>query len=180
MPQLKRLRHELFAREFIVTDNQSEAYRRARENYCKRGYKPKPLRHHKSAAVCAVVILRRPEVRARIAELRADIMRKSDITIEKILNDYQHALDIAKSDGKPDAIVNAATAQAKLVGLMRERQEIGQPGDFESMETVNEVLAAVSRELGATAAKALAVAMGVESEALPDVEGLEPPTDAVN
>ena len=38
--------------------------------------------------------------------------KRADITEDKILADYQDALDLAKAQEKADSIVNAATAQA--------------------------------------------------------------------
>ncbi len=87
--------------------------------------------------------------------------RRADITEDKILTDYQIALELAKEQAKPDSIINAATAQAKLVGLLRDRSEVGKPGDFERLESVSEVLAKVSEEVGPEAALALSKAMGL-------------------
>ena len=88
--------------------------------------------------------------------------KRADITEDKILTDYQVALDLAKTQEKPDSVVNAATAQAKLVGLLRDRTEVGKPGDFEQLESVSEILEKVSQEAGPEAASALAAAMGID------------------
>lgn len=81
--------------------------------------------------------------------------KRADITEDKILSDYQEALNMAKKQEKPADIVNAATAQAKLVGLLRDRQEIGEPGDFDDMENISDVIATVEAEEGPEAAAML-------------------------
>ena len=88
--------------------------------------------------------------------------RRADITEDKILTDYQIALEIAKEQARPDSIVNAATAQARLTGLLRDRTEVGKPGDFEQLESISEVLEKVAQELGPEGALALSKAMGLD------------------
>lgn len=94
-----------------------------------------------------------------------EIKRKSDITFEKILNDYQLALEMARADRKPGEMVSAAREQAKLVGLLVERRELGGAGDFEQMDNVSEILEAVEKEVGPEVALALAKAFNVSKDA---------------
>ncbi len=120
------------------------------------------------------------------------MIKRADITVDKILADYQLAIDMAKSQSKPTDLVNAATAQAKLVGLLKDRIEAGGPGDFDHMENISDVLEKVAQEIGPEAALALSNAFGLtnnqeESEAQQDeggdsvdIDSIEPPTDAVN
>lgn len=107
-------------------------------------------------------------------------MKKSDITVDKVLADYQHALDLAKVQNKPAEIVGAASAQAKLVGLLRDRVETGGVGDFGDVQSVADILEIVAKEAGPEAALSLAGIFGVGPKKA--VEDLipEPPTDAVN
>ena len=131
MPILRNPRHEKFAREYVKTGVGAEAYRRAY-----------PRAHPISTArVCASQLLTKPNIASRTVELRHAMAKRADITEDKILTDYQVALDLAKIQEKPDSVVNAATAQAKLVGLLRDRTEVGKPGDFEQAESISEVLA---------------------------------------
>ena len=120
-----------------------------------------------------------------------EIKRKGDITFEKILNDYQTALDMAKTDRKPAEITAAATAQAKLVGLLIERREQGNAGDFDQMENVSEILEAVKEQAGPEIALALSKAFGIaESQEIKEVSApaqeaealleAKPGSDAVN
>lgn len=117
------------------------------------------------------------------------LQKKADITLEKILTDYQYALDLGKSQDKPEAIISAATSQAKLVGLLKDRI-VNEPSEIESMENISDILERVGQEAGAETALALAKAFGIEAPipaestqsdpqaALPDMG--EPPTGAVN
>ena len=204
MAPLKRMRHELLLREYIATGgNGAEAYRRAAarfdwgvQNAKYEGTRPKRLKHWNSATKCASRILSLPEVQARYRELQEQMAKKADITIDKILTDYQQALALAKEQGRPDSIVNAATAQAKLVGLLRDRTEVGAPGDFEDMDNISDVLQAVADQAGPDAALALANAFGIkqaepepiesEKEQRPqeaieaDLGAIKPVSDALN
>ena len=146
MPQLRNIRHERFIRQYLICGNGAEAYRRVYPN-------AKAVNTAKSNA-CH--ILSRPKTQRRIREIIRMTMKRSDITIEKVLTDYQEALDMARGQGKPGDIVSAATAQAKIVGHMRERVETGQPGDFDNYEDISAILEKVAAEAGPEAALAVA------------------------
>jgi hypothetical protein len=90
--------------------------------------------------------------------------KRADITEDKILTDYQIALEIAKEQAKPDSIVNAATAQAKLVGLLRDRIESGNVGEFDALDNVSDILEKVAQQAGPEAALALSKAFGLDTE----------------
>jgi phage terminase small subunit len=165
MPALKNIRHEKFVREYIKTGVGAEAYRRVYP-----GANP-----YTTARVCAAQLLTRPSVKRRKVELQEQLMKRSDITVEKILSDYQYALDMAKAQEKSGEITSAATAQAKLVGLLIDRREQGTVGDFEAMNSIQEVLDLVANESGKGVADAIAKAMGLDVVEIPD-----PPSDAVN
>ena len=146
MPILKNPRHEKFAREYVKTGIGAEAYRRVY-----------PRAHPISTArVCASQLLTKPNIASRTVELRQAIAKRADITEDRILTDYQDALALAKKQEKPDSIVNAATAQAKLVGLLRDRIETKTVNDFENMESIDDILQAVTDQAGPEAAAALA------------------------
>jgi len=187
MAALQRQRHEKFVREYLKNGgNGAEAYRRTWA-----AFPNKPLKSEDCARVIACRILKYPEVQARYKELQAQMAKRADITEDKILSDYQHALELAKIQEKPSDIVNAATAQAKLVGLLRDRVETGGPGDFESMEDISEIIESVRASAGDTAALALMKAFGLgEGENNAPAPALEadeadlaiakPASDAVN
>ena len=152
MPILKNPRHEHFAREYVKTGVGAEAYRRVYPRV-------KPL---ETAKRNAYRLRTYAHVDQRIQELRQDMAKRADITEDKILTDYQEALALAKEQQKPDSMVNAATAQAKLVGLLRDRVETGSAGDFDKMESIEEILQAVEASAGPEAAAALTKAFGLD------------------
>lgn len=147
----------------------------------RRVYKPKSFL---GAQVSACRTLKKPHVAKRYNELLERQMKKSDITVDKVLADYQHALDLAKAQNKAADIVNAAQAQAKLVGLLRDKVEVGGVGDFQDVNSVADILEIVGKEIGEEAATILAAAFGLELKVEPanDTKLLiaDPPSDAVN
>jgi hypothetical protein len=187
MAQLRNIRHEHFCREFIKTGgNGAEAYRRVADRFPN-----KPLRNPNAARVIACTIRKRPEVRRREQELRQMIAKKADITLDKLLSDIQEAIAMARAQAKPNDLVNAAMAQAKLVGLLRDRIETGQPGDFDGLENISDILEKVQADVGPEAALALARAFGyAKAEEPSQIEQPEtedaqlakaiPPSDSVN
>lgn len=181
MAALRNIRHEFFVREYLKTGNNgAEAYRRVSAKFPN---PRRPLLNMEGARVIAHGIRRRPEVRRREQELRRIMAKRSDITIEKILTDYQDALVMAKNNAKPAEMISAASAQAKLVGLLRERTEVGQPGDFDGLENVSDILEKLSADVGPEKALALAKAYGISiDEPASDNELSQaiPPTDTVN
>lgn len=106
-------------------------------------------------------------------------MKRADITIDKILSDYQFALDMAKAQEKPDSVVKAADSQAKIVGLLRERLETGQVGDFSDAESENEIINALTPEQRADLARLL-IDAGEHQLAAQDLAEADPASDAVN
>ncbi len=172
MPLLKNPRHERFCREFVKTGVGAEAYRRAYPR----------VNPRETAKRNASRLRTYAHVNQRISELRQSLAKRGDITEDKILTDYQFAIDQAKAQDKLDLIINAATAQARLVGLLRDRTEVGKPGDFDQLESVDEVLEEVAERAGPETASALAKAMRLDqdpraidagSRALSEIDGLK-------
>ena len=148
------LRHERFLREYIMLGNKTEAYARVYPNASRA-----------AANMAAARLWAQPKVKKRAQEIVESMIKRADITEDKILADYQHALDLAKAKDEPNSIVNAATAQAKLVGLLRDRVETGEVGDFNDMSTLEEVLEGVSDLVSPEAAAELARAFGITQAA---------------
>ena len=149
---LKNPRHEKFAREYVKTGIGAEAYRRVY-----------PRAHPISTArVCACQLLTNPNIVRRTVELRRGLAKRADITEDKILTDYEEALQLAKAQAKPNAIIKAATAQAKLVGLLKDRIETKNVNDFENLKSIDDILQKVADEAGTEAAAALAKAFGLD------------------
>ena len=181
MAALRRHHHELIVQYYIRTGgNAAEAYRLASKKCI-----GKPLNHPKSPAVCAGRILAYPEVKARLAELQAQMAKRADITVDKILSEYQRALNMAESLEKP-----------------ADRVEAGSVGDFDKMDNISDIIEAVAMEAGPEAAQALMKAFGlsgiadadkatsdalienpegdIEAEADTDLAGVTPASNAVN
>lgn len=152
MPILKNPRHEQFAREYVKIGIGAEAYRRVYPRI-------DPL---ETAKRNAYRLRTYAHVDQRIQELRQAMAKRADITEDKILTNYEEALKLAKEQQKPDSMVNAATAQAKLVGLLRDRVETGNAGDFDKMDSISEILEAVAQQAGPEAALALSKAFGLD------------------
>jgi hypothetical protein len=81
----------------------------------------------------------------RLSEIQSAVAKKTAITIESICAELDEANAVAKAKGQAAAMVSAATLRAKLAGLMVERVEVGDPGDFDACaslaDVVDEVLA---------------------------------------
>ncbi len=180
---LRIKRQELFVREYMKSGTAAEAYRRVYPD----------AKGFNCVSAGAHNLMKKPHVKARIKEMRMDIKRKADITFEKILSDYQYAMDLAKAKEDSPSIISAAREQAKLVGLLIDRKEVGSAGDFENMENISDILQAVADQAGPEAALALSQAfqlvgptMVIETKKAPDpVESealleAESPSDAVN
>jgi hypothetical protein len=131
---LKNQRRETFCRMII------EAAKRGLPQtwaYEKAGYRA----DGHSAEVNASRLLNYAEIKARIAELGAPAVRKTRVSIESLLNELETTINDARGDGQHSVVVNALTLSAKLVGLLRDRVEIGGVGEFAACETTEQVVA---------------------------------------
>src|SRR6185369_2052458 len=116
--------------------------------------------------------------------------KRADITEDKILTNLEEAISMARAQAKPNDMTNATMAQAKIVGLTRDRVEISDTTDMAQMEDANEILNAVASRKGRTAALELARHFGItdwqpanEEPPQPDTDGLliqKAASDAVN
>jgi 2-keto-4-pentenoate hydratase len=103
-----------------------------------------------------------PKVRERLQEVQADIIKRADITIDKILTKYEQARKLAVRQAKPEAMAAISEKKAKLVGLLGNRKEVGTPCDFEQMTDISQILAKVLEDAaGAETAEAPAKAFGI-------------------
>jgi hypothetical protein len=176
MAALKNVRHEKFIREYVACDfNGAEAYRRVY-----------PRHRPNIACVSACQLLRVPKVRERLREVQEAIIKRSDITVDRILTEYEDARQLAIAQEKPEAMLNASEKKAKLVGLLVDRREVGNVGDFEQMTDISQILEKVREDAGAEAADALAKAFRLDANpngAQPngdDLDTLDQPTDSMN
>lgn len=179
-PSQPTMRQKLFVMEYVKTRHDAAAaYLKIYGDTC--GSK-------KSASVRASVTLAKPHVKRFLHQQERRVVERRHITIDKILNDYQWALDEAKGSKRIAEVIAAAQAQAKLVGLLRERVETGQVGDFPDTSSIEAILETVAREAGPEAAMALASMFGLKVPQSQETEQMkeaalfiaDPASDSVN
>ncbi|RWA60693.1 MAG: Terminase small subunit [Mesorhizobium sp.] len=94
-----------------------------------------------AAEVEASKMVRLPKVAARIAELRADAAKRSEITIDDLVADLNLMFKLALATKNPAAGVTAVMGKAKLLGLIIDRAEVAttqrrpmrEPGEVKQM-----------------------------------------------
>lgn len=146
------MRHEQFITELFRTDyNAAEAYRRVY-----------PAVRPDVARVCASKLLSLANVKRRLEARQVAALKRADVTVDRILNEYEEARTLAIQQAKPEAMMAASEKKAKLVGLLIDRREQGQAGDFDSLQTPEEVIALLAEQAGPEAAEALAKALGLQ------------------
>jgi phage terminase small subunit len=150
MPALTNIRRERFVRHYIKTGIASQAYKAA-------GYVANTRGALDSSAYN---LLRMPEVKSRIAEVRRQMTYRTRITLESLLAELAQDRELARRVDQPSAAIQATVVQAKLVGLMVDRKENGAPGDFAGLTTVDEIVAKARVELGDDAAAMLLAVLG--------------------
>jgi len=151
MPTLRNPRHERFAREYMKRGNARQAYHAA-------GYEARMPRDRSKPAgidVNASRLLKHPKVKARLSELQAMAAKREDITVHSLLADLEEDRGLAHREGQGSAAVQATMAKARLLGLIVDRKEAGKPGDFDALQSADEVIALVRSEYGDKAAEAL-------------------------
>lgn len=108
---------EAFCLVYMETNNASEAYRRS--------YNVTNMAE-KTAARESWIVLQKPQVQARIAELRESVMDRHNITVDTLLAELEEARSKALSAETPQAsaAVSATMGKAKLLGLDKKIVEI--------------------------------------------------------
>ena len=133
MPILKNPRHEQFAQ--LVGKGagygwtQGEIYQRA--GFRSGGH---------AAEVGASRLLKNADIRRRLEELAAPAVKRTKITLETLIDQFDQVFDGAMEDRQFGAAGSAATTKARLVGYLRDRLEIGGPGEFSGCKTPEEVV----------------------------------------
>ncbi len=99
MPELKNFRHERFAQNIAKGMNSGTGYTAA-------GYKA--TRH--SAEVAASRLLKNDDIRARIAELTAPALAKTETTVERVLQElaylaFYDVTQILDTDDRPAQVL---------------------------------------------------------------------------
>lgn len=146
-------RQQRFVAAYLKTGIASRAYALA-------GYQPTTRESQDNAASR---LLGNVGIKAAIRQKRRAMMKRSDITVEKLLSDAEEARKLAIETKQVAAATGASQFQAKLVGLLVDRRETGAPGDFQGLTSADEIIAAIRAEMGEDAAKALLALVGKAS-----------------
>ena len=77
-----------------------------------------------AAEVEASKMVRLPKVAARVAELRADAAKRSEVTVDDLVADLNLMFKLALATKNPAAGVTAVMGKAKLLGLVIDRAEV--------------------------------------------------------
>jgi phage terminase small subunit len=126
-------RHELFAQELAKSKSASEAYTLA-------GYRP--CRQN------AARLTTNNDIRARFAELQAEIAKENVVSIGSLLVELEEARQKASNLDQLSAAVRAIEAKAKISGLLTQRIEVTEVNEFAGCETMGDVSAAIARSEG--------------------------------
>ena len=62
-------------------------------------------------------------VKRYMAELQKRVMTRHDITIDNIIQKLEKAMELAQDEKQPSAMIQAALGQAKVCGLIVEKQQ---------------------------------------------------------
>ncbi len=146
MSRLINPRHERFAREFMKSGVATRAYELA-------GYGSTT---DASLRAKASRLLAHANVKRRLAELHTMAAKRAEITVDTLLSDLEEDRALAHGEGQGSAAVQATMAKARLLGLIVDRKETGKPGEFDSLQSTDDVLQAVRTEFGDKVADALA------------------------
>jgi hypothetical protein len=104
-------------------------------------------------------------IKRRIAEITKALAMKTRVTVESLTQELDEARELAARVDQPSAMTAATIAKGKLHGLMVERKEQGQPGDFAGLQSAADVMEVLKAELGEEAAALLSAALERRQEA---------------
>lgn len=101
-------KQEKFCQVYLETGNASEAYRQS--------YNAGDMASN-TINVKASDLLSNGKIRARIAELRAPVIAKAQLTVDTLLDELEEARQLALKTESPAPAVSATMGKAKLLGL---------------------------------------------------------------
>lgn len=119
-------------------------------------------------------------VKRRLAQLQERAAVKASVTVETIAAQLDEDRAFAKRVEQAGPALQATVAKAKLYGLLVERKETGQPGDFANLQSADEVLELVKRELGEETARALASVLAAHQAEIVDRPAAAVPIEPTN
>ena len=95
--------------------NQTKAYRAC---YSVKRMKDKGVHEE------ACKLRKNPKVAHRIEELRREVVRRLEYSIEDAMRECDEAIEIAKEARQASAIVSAVTLKSKLMGILVEKKKV--------------------------------------------------------
>lgn len=136
---------EQYAQNLAAGLPQAEAYRKAY---------PKSVEWKETALWSeASRSARNPLIAARVKEIRepavARVQEEIVYTAKVAMEEAREALELAKKTQQPGSMVAAVQLRAKLNGLLIERREQGNPGEFQALDASRkqEAIAALQAEV---------------------------------
>ncbi len=102
------IKREKFCNEFVLSGNQSEAYRTA---FNAENMQPATI-HSRSSE-----LMKNSKVRARVDELQAGIAKKNGITADDLLQELEQARQVAITTRQAAAMTSATMGKAKILGF---------------------------------------------------------------
>jgi phage terminase small subunit len=124
MSPLNNTRHERFAQALFEGETADAAYVIA-------GYKP-------NDGNC-IRLKGNERVKARLSELQAQAAKKSEVTVESLLDELEHARSRADGLDQLSAAVKAISEKAKISGLLVQKIEVGAADAFDECESYRDV-----------------------------------------
>jgi hypothetical protein len=131
--QLLNPRHELFCRMML----EGAKFGWSQELcYVKSGFRASGH----SAAMAASRLMKRDDIRQRLAELSAPAIRRAQVSVGEIVDQLDAIYANASGDRQHGAAASAVTTKARVAGLLRDKLEVGSPGSFDGCQTQEEIV----------------------------------------
>jgi hypothetical protein len=124
MEILTNPRHERFVQALFEGETADAAYAKA-------GYKP-------NDGNC-IRLKGNERVQARLAELQEQAAKKSEVTVQSLLDELEAARARADSLDQLSSVVKAISEKAKISGLLTTKIEIGEAGAFHTCESYEDL-----------------------------------------
>ena len=152
MSPLKNFRHEAFAVNLALATKHGWSNG---ECYARSGYKA--VNDVAEAAASRLLGNVKHGVSQRVQELMNNGARKASVSVASLLDELEQARAAAQDDKQFSAAVQAIAGKARLTGLdNREKGGGGSASEYDKLETVEQVIAALVAECGGSPAQALA------------------------
>jgi hypothetical protein len=125
MPPLTNVRHERFAQLLLQGESAVDAHEHA-------GF----IRDTGNAARLRA----NPRIVERLTELQAQVAKDAKITVESIVGELTDLTAKATDKSQFTAAIRAVVEKARIAGLLIERIEVGQAGDFAQCNSAGEIV----------------------------------------